>query len=320
MAAALIRTLAIILAFIAGYFLPSLSGLSWMIRWLIVGMLFITFLGVRFGKLKPERRHWFIVVVTLAMGLGPFFLLKWLGYEDIAIAAFFVGIPPTATAAPVIMGFLKGNVEFVLTSLIVVNASICALMPLIMPLVVGRGGIEIYGQVAGSVGFVMIVPFVLAMIVRRWKHRSVLWPRKLKDVSFGVWVACLVLIAAHASDDIHNRPELSHSILLWIGILSLAICALNFGIGYLLGGPDRRRECSQSLGQKNTTLTIFLAMIYAPSPIASLGPTFYVLWHNLWNAWQLNRAGRDKMRVVLMDNERTGELESLSYKARKSGR
>ncbi|MEG2248861.1 MAG: hypothetical protein RSB88_08120, partial [Akkermansia sp.] len=54
------------------------------------------------------------------------------------------------------------------------------------------------------------------------------------------------------------------------------------------------RECSQSLGQKNTTLTIFLAMIYAPSPIAALGPTFYVLWHNLWNAWQLHRHALNK--------------------------
>ncbi len=320
MASALIRTLAIILAFVAGYFLPSLSTLSWLIRWLIVGMLFITFLGVRLGKLKPERRHWMIVLVTFVMGLVPFFVLKVLGFEEIAIAAFFVGIAPTATAAPVIMGFLKGNVEFVLTSLIVANASICALMPLLLPLVVGQGGVEIYGQVAGSIGFVMIVPFVLAMAVRRWKRRAILWPRKLKDVSFGAWVACLVLIAAHASDDIQNRTELSHSILLWIGILSFCICALNFGIGYLLGGPDMRRECSQSLGQKNTTLTIFLAMVYAPSPIASLGPTFYVLWHNLWNAWQLNRAGRKNMRVVLTDNERTGELESHSYKARKSGR
>ena len=51
------------------------------------------------------------------------------------------------------------------------------------------------------------------------------------------------------------------------------------------------REGSQCLGQKNTTFTIYLALAYT-SPVVALGPTFYVLWHNLWNSWQLHRAAR----------------------------
>jgi BASS family bile acid:Na+ symporter len=31
--------------------------------------------------------------------------------------------------------------------------------------------------------------------------------------------------------------------------------------------------------------------VYA-NPLVALGPTFYVLWHNLWNSWQLYRAER----------------------------
>jgi BASS family bile acid:Na+ symporter len=31
-----------------------------------------------------------------------------------------------------------------------------------------------------------------------------------------------------------------------------------------------------------------LALTYA-TPLVALGPTIYVLWHNLWNAWQLYR-------------------------------
>ena len=44
-----------------------------------------------------------------------------------------------------------------------------------------------------------------------------------------------------------------------------------------------------------TTLSMYLALTYA-SPIAALGPTFYLLWHNLWNAWQLYRASERKRR------------------------
>lgn len=61
---------------------------------------------------------------------------------------------------------------------------------------------------------------------------------------------------------------------------------LNFLLGYAVGGKGLRRESSQTLGQKNTSLTIYLALIYA-NPLAALGPTFYVFWHNAWNALQL---------------------------------
>lgn len=293
MRTALIRTLSIILAFVCGFFLPALNEFSWMIRWLIILMLFITFLGVRLTKLKPTGKHWLLIAINIAVGLGAYGVLHVMGHEELAIAAFFVGITPTATAAPVIMGFLDGSVEFVLTSLLLCNLVICLMLPFILPSIVGKGGIEIYGSIAQSVGFVMIIPALLALIVRKWKPRAILLPQKLKNVSFGAWIACLVLISAHASFDINNRPELSSHIIWVIGAISLFICAINFAIGYFIGGT-MKRECSQSLGQKNTTLTIFLAMIYAPSPIAALGPTFYVLWHNLWNAWQLHRHALNK--------------------------
>ena len=69
----------------------------------------------------------------------------------------------------------------------------------------------------------------------------------------------------------------------------------NFSLGYLIGRPDFSREASQALGQKNTTFTIYLALTYA-NPLVALGPTCYVLWHNLWNSWQLQRASRQPPR------------------------
>jgi BASS family bile acid:Na+ symporter len=60
----------------------------------------------------------------------------------------------------------------------------------------------------------------------------------------------------------------------------------------VLGGREYPREASQSLGQKNTTLTIYLALAYA-NPLVALGPTCYVIWHNLWNSWQLHRIRHD---------------------------
>lgn len=51
----LIRTFAIVAAFIAGYMMPGLHVYSWMFKWMLIVMLFVTFLGIRFKRMKPER-------------------------------------------------------------------------------------------------------------------------------------------------------------------------------------------------------------------------------------------------------------------------
>ena len=254
----LIRTFAIVAAFIAGYMMPGLHVYSWTFKWMLVVMLFVTFLGIRFKRMKPERAHWLLTGANLMVALAAWGVCRLVfGDGYLAQAAFFVGIMPTATAAPVVMGLLGGSVEFMLTALLLINGIICALLPFILPAVVGRGGFE--------------------------------------DVTFGIWVVILVLIAANASYDISSREGISERVLEQIGVIALLVCGVNFGLGYLLGGRTRAAECSQALGQKNTTLSIYLALTYA-SPIAALGPTFYVLWHNLWNAWQLYRASERKRR------------------------
>jgi BASS family bile acid:Na+ symporter len=114
-------------------------------------------------------------------------------------------------------------------------------------------------------------------------------------VSFGAWVAAIFLITANASNFLRSQSGLSRTVVLEIAVASLLICVLSFGLGRLIGGREFAREASQSLGQKNTTFTIYLAMTYA-SPLVALGPTFYVIWHNLWNSWQLHQhANRESL-------------------------
>ena len=80
---------------------------------------------------------------------------------------------------------------------------------------------------------------------------------------------------------------------LLIALVSFLLCAVNFTLGKMLGGKEFSRESSQTLGQKNTTLTIFLALSFG-TPESALGPVFYVLWHNLWNAFQMFRYDNQK--------------------------
>ncbi|MFR4416765.1 MAG: hypothetical protein ACLT8E_04950 [Akkermansia sp.] len=64
----------------------------------------------------------------------------------------------------------------------------------------GQGGFEIYLNVAQNIS--LVICRRCWPQARRFYPQAIAWPRKLKDVTFGIWVVILVLIAANASYDI----------------------------------------------------------------------------------------------------------------------
>ena len=157
---------------------------------------------------------------------------------------------PTATAAPVVMGLLGGSVEFMLTALLLLNGIICALLPFILPAVVGQGGFEIYLNVAQNISLVMLLPLVLALAARRFYPRAIAWPRKLKDVTFGIWVVILVLIAANASYDISSRDGISERVLEQIGAVSCWCAGSILDWGICWGGVPVPRSAARPWGRR----------------------------------------------------------------------
>ena len=286
-----LRTAAILFSFIVGAFIPQAQAGAWLIRWLIMGMLFVVFLQTRLSREALRPSHGVLLAANLAMGFVGWGLGWVLGGRDVALAAFFCGITPTATAAPVIVNFLRGRVDYVVAAFLLTNIVISALLPALMPLMLGQAAPTAFTDVLGSVVLVVFGPMALAWLVRTLYAPAAAWPKRLSNVSFGAWVAVLFLITARVSDFLRTHADFPHSVLIKIAIVSLIICAINFALGRIIGGKPFALEASQSLGQKNTTFTIYLALAYA-SPLVALGPTCYVLWHNLWNSWQLHQQAR----------------------------
>jgi len=292
-----LRTAAILTAFVIGAFIPQAQAAAWLIRWLIMAMLFLVFLQTRLSRDALHKSHGWLLVANLFMGFVGW-VLGWLvGGNEVALAGFFCGITPTATAAPVIVNFLRGRVEYVVAAFLLTNVVIAALLPAIMPYLLGQTAPTLFSDVLGSVGLVVFGPMALAWVVRKIHASAASWPKRLSNVSFGMWVATLFLITSRVSAFLRAHPELPRGLLVEIGTVSLAICAMNFALGRLIGGRAFAREASQSLGQKNTTFTIYLALAYA-NPLVALGPTCYVLWHNLWNSWQLHSQARAETVVA----------------------
>jgi bile acid:Na+ symporter, BASS family len=285
----LLRTAAILLAMTLGALIPEAHGLAWLIRWLVMTMLFLVFMQVRLSPKAMRRSHWGLLAANVGLGFGAWALGWIIGGRDIALAAFFAGITPTAIAAPVIISFLRGRVEYVVAAFLLTNVVIAALLPVVLPLVLGQPTPEAFGRVTRSVGVVVFFPMASAWLVRSWHPRASEWPARLRNVSFAMWIFTMFLITANASEFLRRNADTPHVVLAQIGVASLLVCATSFAAGWLIGGREFAREASQALGQKNTAFTIYLALTYA-SPVVALGPTCYVIWHNLWNSWQLHRA------------------------------
>jgi len=283
-----LRTAAILFSFIVGAFIPQAEAGAWLIRWLIMGMLFVVFLQTRLSREALRASHGMLLGANLAMGFVGWGLGWVIGGRDVALAGCFCGITPTATAAPVIVSFLRGRVDYVVAAFLLTNIVIAALLPALMPLMLGRDAPTAFADVLGTVGLVVFGPMALAWLVRTVHAPAAAWPKRLSNVSFGAWVITLFLITARVSAFLRTHAEIPRSLLLQIAAVSLLLCVANFALGRIIGGKQFAREASQSLGQKNTTFTIYLALAYA-NPLVALGPTCYVLWHNLWNSWQLHR-------------------------------
>lgn len=285
------RTIALLAGITLGVFVPQAHVLSWAIRWLIMAMLFLVFLQTRLTRDALHRTHVWLLLANLVLGFAAWFAGGLVGGRDVALASFFAGITPTATAAPVIISFLRGRVDYVVAAFLLTNVVIAALLPALLPLVLGQATPQAFGSVLGSIGIVVFAPMLGGWTTRRLYPAAAEWPKRLRTVSFGMWVLALFLITANASAFVRAQVDAPTRVLVQIALTSLAVCAVNFAVGYLIGGREFRREASQSLGQKNTTFTIYLALTYA-SPLIALGPTCYVVWHNVWNSWQLHRAAR----------------------------
>jgi bile acid:Na+ symporter, BASS family len=289
----LARTAAILVAFLLGALIPQAHAFSPAIQWLIMGMLFLVFLGTTWTRQTLQRSHAALLAANLLMGLLGYALGHFVGGRDVALAGFFAGIAPTAAAAPVIISFMRRDVAYVTASFVLTNLAIAALLPFILPSVLGSVDATLFLRIAGSVSLLIFLPLLLALAVRRIHPAATQWPARLRDVSFGAWMLTLFLVMANASHFVRTQSGTPRTILVEIAAVSLAICITNFAVGRFLGGRRHGPEASQSLGQKNTSFTLWIALAYA-SPLVALGPACYILWHNLWNGWQLHRVSRPR--------------------------
>ena len=288
----LLRPAMIVIPFVLGLCFPQAKFLNdppfhFMPLALMV-MVFLSSLQIRWNELALRKEHWRLATANLLMGVLPALLCRILfpDQPELYKTAFFTGIMPTATASAVIISFLGGNVGFALTGFALTTCSVSLALIVLLPLVNGCWSFAFLGNVLRTLTLLVTLPVSAAFLVKKFFPQAQKLPAKCKNFTFSLWSIMLFVIAAIARDYLKQNPDIPTVQILLPGVISLIICIADFGVGYLIGGKEFRRETSQLLGQKNTNFGMYLALCYA-TPLTAFGPIFYVLWHNMWNAIQL---------------------------------
>lgn len=281
------KVFSLLVTMLIGGLFPQFHRVSFLIQYFLMVMLFFAYLDIEFRPAMFQKSVIWVWIANVALAFISYLIL--VSYDrTLAITAFMTAIAPTAIAAPVIIGFIQGEIEYVITAVLVTNLSSAVIIPVALPRLQSAEIQLSVWEVLEPVLLVMLMPLVLARLAARLPLAARNVVRRGKVLSFPLWLINLFLISANASNFLRHENANSVQTLLTIAGISLVLCIVNFGLGALLGGQRNWQEASQSLGQKNLSFVIWIALTFI-NPLVAMGPTFYILYHHLYNSWSIYR-------------------------------
>ena len=259
-------------------------------------VLFVTFCKVDFRRLRPVAWHWWLGAfqvfgVAVVMAAVIAFSLK--GNRLILAEALLTCIiSPCASAAPVVTQKLGGNLEEMTTYTFLSNFITALMIPVCFPLL--DGGREMhflaaFALILYKVFTVLVVPMLLAYVVKHHAKRLCQSIVSVKDLSYYLWGCSLLIVSGTTMKNIFHADTTLRFLLL-IAVGSLLLCIFQFACGRTIGRRfGETINAGQGLGQKNTAFAIWIACTYL-SPLSAVGPGCYILWQNIINSIEIWRA------------------------------
>lgn len=279
------QALLIFVVVLLGIFLPYGAPYTWLIRPSLMLMLFFAFLGMEFYKGVFRRDHFIILIFNLLLPILFYFGIRPFS-ETAALAAFMVGVAPTAAGAPVFADFLRTRVESVTASVLLTSPIIALLLPLLLSGLVKIEADIHFLEVLLPICMIIFIPLAASLLVKFTMKRQVPLILKYKRVSFYLFLTNLYIAASKASVFIRQDETTSTTTIFSIAAAIAVLSILNFGIGQRIGHQQWALANSLSLGRKNTMFAIWVSLTFI-NPAVALGPMFYILAQNLYNGWQL---------------------------------
>jgi len=263
--------------------------------------LLVTFCKVDFHQMMPHRWHAGVLVAQLllvAVNVAVILLSSTTHHPSPntllweAILTCVIG--PSASAAPVVVGKLGGNISTMTTYTLLSAGASAVLIPLVFPLLERHASLDFLPAfliILQKVAIVLLLPLALGWLVQHYLYGVQRRVASMPNLSFYCWAVSLsITTGITVKNIIHSNAALT--LLCWIAGATFVLCFVQFVIGRAIGRwLGEEINAGQALFQKNTALSIWVAYMYL-NPVASIGAGCYVLWQNIINSfeiWQYRR-------------------------------
>ena len=287
-----LRAILMPIAILLGILIPQAHFLSPLMPFLIGIMMFLTFVT----KIPPQTHGYTFKIEIRAFIVSLILIgLLWAAVtafglpREVLLGGAIIALCPPANAAPAMAKMLGGSASLALKIFLSGNLIASFSIPLIFGYLTGAEASlsEIAWKIFNSIQPIISIPLAFALGLRAFYPELADKAAKFQKYTMAVWTFSVFIILSKASYDIRAMgfSDLWNSGKLpWMAGISLALCLLLFWLGWFCERNRRPIEGSQSMGQKNTTLVIWISTLYA-GPVVALAPTCYVVWQNLVLSW-----------------------------------
>ena len=261
--------------------------------------LLVTFCKVDYHQMRPHRWHAGVLAAQLllvAVNIGIIFWAESLHDHPSPLTSKLLWeavltciIGPSASAAPVVVGKLGGNISTMTTFTLLSSLVSAALIPLVFPIleqVVHVDFLSAFLVILQKVSIVLLLPLVLGWFIQHYMHGLHRRIVSMPNLSFYFWAISLSITTGITVKNIVHS-EATILLLLLIALATFVLCFIQFAIGRGIGRYlGEEINAGQALFQKNTALSIWVAYMYL-NPVASVGAGCYVLWQNIINSFEI---------------------------------
>lgn len=272
-------------------FYKFFTQLSVITPYLIFAMLFITYCKISIKEIRFEKFHFYLLSIQLFGSIAVYLALAGIN-PLVAQGAMICLLAPTATSAAVITGMLGGSIASLTAYSILSNLCVAVFAPIIFSFIGEHTDMSFFQSflyILKEVFPLLILPLVLAFLLEKLAPKVKSKIEALHGWSFYLWALALTIVVGKTVSFVMKQSVSNYTIEIGMAACTFVICIGQFIAGRKIGSQyDKTVTGGQGLGQKNTVLTIWMALSYL-DPISSVGPGAYVLWQNMVNSYQLWR-------------------------------
>lgn len=279
-------------AIILGILLHDFCGrASFITPYIIFVILVFSFTSVDIFILKPSWMDLILALFQIGVSLGGYLLVRCLTANEIIAEGILICVLcPVASSVAVVSCMLGANRIRVTTYTMIGNLMVACVAPIVFSFVGVQQTmpfLDSFLLILRRVASVLAIPFFIALALQIWAPRASKAVARFNGLSFYLWATALLLTLGQTIDFIFIHGDGNTANILWLGFLALFFCALQFGLGKLIGSHfNDTMAGGQLLGQKNTAMGIWMGNMYL-NPLSSCILAFYSIFANLFNSWQL---------------------------------